>query len=149
LKLSHEGHALQQIAKELGVSYRTVRRDMVKLRPYVKCQFNRHMAMLERAERERLNRELEGLSMKDVGKRFIAITNVMFKTRKLSKQEIEKQYNGIVFLDFDSLGLDGFPDLRLGNPKGQFKTPYTFSFIAVQNGEPHYLGSLKIGELTA
>jgi len=64
--------------------------------------------------------------------------------RVLSKQEIEKQHNGIVFLDFDHLGLDGFPNLRLGNPNGLFKTPYTFSFIAVQNGESHYLGSLKI-----
>jgi hypothetical protein len=69
----------------------------------------------------------------------------MFRTRKLSKREIEKQHNGIVFLDFDRLGLDGFPNLRLGNTNGQFKTPYTFSFIAVQNGESHYLGSLKIG----
>jgi hypothetical protein len=79
-----------------------------------------------------------------MGKRFLAITKLMFKTRKLSKQETEKQHNGIMFLDFDRLGFNGFPELWLGNPNGKFKTPYTFSFIAVQNGKSHYFGSIKI-----
>jgi hypothetical protein len=145
LKLSDEGHTLQQIAKEIGCSYRTVRRDAVKLRPYIKGQFNAHTAKLQKEARERLNRQLEGLSVRDMSKRFMAISQLMFKARKLSKKELEKQHNGIVFLDFDRLGLNGFPDLRLAELNGRFKTPYTFSFIAVQNGKSHYLGSLKIG----
>jgi hypothetical protein len=36
---------------------------------------------------------------------------------------------GIVFLDFDRLGLNGFPDLRLGNPNGRFKTPDTSIYL--------------------
>lgn len=144
LKLTNEGYTLQQIAKEIGCSYRTVRRDAVKLRPYVKGQFNTHITNLQRETRERLNRELEGLSNLDMGKRFKAITKLMFKTRKTSKQEIAKQHNGTVFLDFDRLCLNGFPNLRLGNTNGSFKTPYTLSFVAVQNKKTHYLGSLKI-----
>jgi DNA-binding CsgD family transcriptional regulator len=144
LKLTNEGYTLQQIAKEIGCSYRTVRRDAVKLERYIKGQFNCHMQQLQREATEKLNRELEGLSIKDMGKRFQVLTRLMFRTRKLSKREIEKQHNGIVFLDFDRLELDGFPDLRLGNPNGQFKTPYTFSFIAVKNGKPHHLGAIKI-----
>jgi hypothetical protein len=45
--------------------------------------------------------------MKDMGKRFTAITKLMFKTRKLSKQQIEKQHNNIIFIDFDKPNLDG------------------------------------------
>ena len=146
LKLTKDGYTLQQIAKQLGVSYRTVRRDAVKLRPYIKGQFNRHLAELSRQERERLDRELEDLSMQDMGKRFQTITNLMFKTRKLSKQEIEKQHNNMIFLDYDNLDVCGYPTIKIANPGGTFKTPYNLSVIAVKDGKPqHVLGGLKIG----
>jgi DNA-binding CsgD family transcriptional regulator len=145
LKLSHEGYTLQQIAKKLRVSYRTVRRDMVKLRPYIKGQFNKHMAQLQREYREKLNRELEGLSIKDINKRFVAITNLMFKTRKLSKQEIFKQHNNIIFVNMDKLNSQGLPTIDLAFSKTRFKTPYSLDVVAVKNNDKYVLGGLRIG----
>lgn len=145
LKLTHEGYTLQQISEEIGCSYRTVRRDALKLRPYAKGQFNAHMAKLQREARERLNRELEGFSACDMSKRFMAITKLMFKTRKLSKREIEKQHNNIIFIDFDKSTLDGDPAIKIGYPHSTFKTPYNLSLVSVHNGKMKVLGGIEIG----
>ena len=58
-----------------------MRRDAVKLERCIKGQFNSYMEQLQRETREKLNRELEGLSIKDMGKRFQVLTRLMFKTR--------------------------------------------------------------------
>jgi transcriptional antiterminator len=145
LKLTNEGYTLQQIAKEIGCSYRTVRRDAVKLERYVKGKFNSYMEQLQREAREKLNRELDGLSIKDMGKRFQALTRLMFRTRKLSKREIEKQHNNIIFIDFDKSTLNGDPAIKIGYPHSTFKTPYNISLVSVRNGKMKVLGGIKIG----
>lgn len=145
LKLTNEGYSLQQIAKEIGCSYRTVRRDAVKLERYIKGKFNSYMEQLQRETREKLNRELEGLSIKDMGKRFQLLTRLMFRTRKLSKREIEKQHNNIIFIDFDKSTLNGDPTIKIGYPHSTFKTPYNLSLVSVRNGKMKVLGGIKIG----
>jgi transcriptional antiterminator len=145
IKLSHEGFTLQQIAKEIGCSYRTIRRDAEKLERYIKGQFNSYMEQLQREAREKLNRELEGLSMKDMSKRFMAITKLMFRTRKLSKREIEKQHNNTIFIDFDNPTLDGNPTIKIAYPHSTFKTPYNLSLVSVRSGKMKVVGGIKIG----
>jgi hypothetical protein len=94
---------------------------------------------------ERLNRELEGLSTLDMSKRFMAITKLMLKTRKLSKQEVFMQHNNIIFVNMDKLTPQGLPTIDLAFSKTRFKTPYCLNVVAVKNNENHVLAGLKIG----
>jgi len=41
LELQKQGHSLTQIARLLGVSRRTIHRDLQKLRPYTQAELNR------------------------------------------------------------------------------------------------------------
>ncbi len=143
MELSSKGLTLKQIAKEIGCSYRTVRRDAVKIERYVRGKFNSHMTQLQREARAKLDAEIEALGVSDYDKRFKKLTNLMFKTRKLSQAEIEKQHNKVIVFDFDKPTDQGFPRI-LAEP-GVFKTPYNISFVAHRDGENHVLGGITIG----
>jgi hypothetical protein len=144
LQLSRDGFTLKQIAKEIGCSYRTVRRDAVKLSPYLKAEFHRQLEQLKREAKVKLEAELESSSVNDIRKRFEVLTNLMFKSRKLSKQEIFKQHNNIIFVNLDKLNSQGLPTIGLAFSKTRFKTPYILEVIAVKNCDKHVLGALKI-----
>jgi transposase len=147
--LAQQGLTLKQIAEKIGCSYRTVRRDAVKLEPYVKAELERHFTRLHREQRERLSAELEASTNSDLLSRYKRITRLMclsMKARKLSQAEIEKQHNNMLFLDYDNLDGNGYPTVKIAYPGRAFKTPYNLSVIAVKDGKPQrVLGGIKIG----
>jgi DNA-binding CsgD family transcriptional regulator len=63
--LTEQGFTQEQIAKQLGVSTRTVKRDWQKVKPYVLSQFN--LLMKERLQKERQETEAKyaGLTLKE------------------------------------------------------------------------------------
>jgi len=139
LELVSQGLTLSQIAKEIGVSVKTVQRDLSKLERYVKGQVNRRRHLLDQERR----RELESLSATSFLERSKMLSRLLFHTRKLSQKEEYEQHNKTIFLDMDNLSVDGFPRLFAKDVSSAFKTPYNMTFIAMKQGQHHLLGNLR------
>jgi hypothetical protein len=78
----NKGLTFGQAARKLGVSTKTIQRDMAKLERYLKGQINRKHYLLEKEQRERL----DALSTETLLERWRMLANLMFTTRKLSKK---------------------------------------------------------------
>ena len=63
--LAERGFTQKQIASELGVSARTVKRDWDKIRSYVKGQTRRELMAVVDARRDEFERRCEGLSVNE------------------------------------------------------------------------------------
>lgn len=98
--LASKGYTQKQIAVELGVSVRTVKRDWEKVRAYVKGQHNK--ALKERA--------IDEIAVGDFQKWSQSLThkerNLIIK--RLSKNPKRKQ-TFIVYLNMDKQNIAGFP----------------------------------------
>jgi DNA-binding CsgD family transcriptional regulator len=99
-ELASKGYTQQQIAVELGVSVRTVKRDWEKVRAYVKGQNNK--ALKERAIDEIAVGDFEKWSQ-----------NLTHKERDLIIKRLSKQpkrkHTFIVYLNMDKQNIAGFP----------------------------------------
>jgi DNA-binding CsgD family transcriptional regulator len=98
--LAFKGYTQQQIAVELGVSVRTVKRDWEKVRAYVKGQHNK--TLKERASDEIAVGDFEKWSQNLTHKERDLII------KRLSKQPKRKQ-TLIVYLNMDKQNIAGFP----------------------------------------
>ena len=98
--LASKGYTQQQIAVELGVSVRTVKRDWIKVRAYVKGQHNK--ALKERTIDEIAVGDFEKWSQNLTHKERDLII------KRLSKQPKRKQ-TLIVYLNMDKQNIAGFP----------------------------------------
>jgi len=58
--LAEKGHTQKQIASELGVSTRTIKRDWDKIRPYVKGQTRKEIMQVVDARRVSLSGGMKG-----------------------------------------------------------------------------------------
>ena len=63
LQLFSQGFKYKEIALRLGVSERTVKRDMAKIRPYYERLVRNHMRRLGEERRAEIERMLEGKSL--------------------------------------------------------------------------------------
>lgn len=141
LELFNEGLSFGEIAERLGVNRRTVRRDLQKLERYVKGQISRRAYLLEQEQRK----QLEALSELSLVERYKALTNLMFRARKLSKKEEYERHNKTIVIDLDNLTPDGYPRVLMGKPSSPFKTPYNINFVASKDDKPRILGGIQIG----
>jgi DNA-binding CsgD family transcriptional regulator len=141
LELLNEGLSFGEIAKRLGVNQKTVHRDMQKLERYVKGQISRKAYLLEQEQRKQLE-ESSGLSLAE---RYKALSNLMFRARKLSKKEEYERHNKTIVIDLDNLTPDGYPRVLMAKPSSPFKTPYKINFIASKDGKPQIIGGIQIG----
>jgi len=142
LELFNEGLSFGQIAERLDVNRRTVRRDIQKLERYMKGQINRETYLLQQEQRKQLEESVSGLSLEE---RFKALTNLMFRARKLSKKEEYERHNKTIVIDLDNLTPDGYPRVLMDKPSSPFKTPYNINFIGSKDGKPRIIGGIQIG----
>jgi hypothetical protein len=105
--LVEKGLSQRQIAVELGVCVRTVKRDWSKIRSYVKGQQNK--TLLKKATDEMASDTFrqwsEGLSLSERSK----ILGKLLKPRKPRKQSKIEDRELIVYLNMDNLAPNGFP----------------------------------------
>ena len=124
-----------EIAEMLGISRRTVIRDMNKIKPYY---FRLSRAYFSRLEQERireLNAKLEGATLKQ---QFEILTNAIAKQRKLMQ---DRKYNRHVlkfFIDLDYIQYDGFPRITVWpRCSVEIARPHILKFICVKDGQKH------------
>ena len=138
-QLFEEGLSYADIAGLVGVSERTVKRDMAKIKPYYERKVRNYKRRLEEARDAEFAAAIEGKSLSEQAKilerRWEVISN-MLKLRKYLRHKIE------VMIDLDA---DGGPALSF-KPPMPFTVNYPFHIIIelVQKEKKTIIGSLKI-----
>jgi DNA-binding CsgD family transcriptional regulator len=150
--LAEAGHTQKQIANELGVSTRTIKRDWDKIRPYVKSQTRKEIKQVVDARRAELERRYEGLNsnekLKLLKQDVKAATKEMRALQTSNKQqEQHKQtlHQLEYTIDLDTPTWDDFPSIILPQLDN---TPHIggvgIKFYAIKNGEKRELFNINI-----
>lgn len=142
--LSEKGLTQKQIAAELGVSVRTVKRDWAKLHSCVKGEFNRQIREILLESQESLDRSYEGLTLKEQFKLLKQDINAAMKSRP-SKKETKRAPLLILTLNLEEQTSDGFPTLKISPERVQFSGNLTIILDALKNDQRRVLGGLQVG----
>jgi predicted transcriptional regulator len=154
--LAEKGLTQKQIAAELGVSTRTVKRDWNKIRPYVKGQFRREIREVVAERQREFERRYEGLTVNEEFRLLKQdVKEAAKKVHALQRSDRRKELHQQTFqqldcvFDLDSPTADGFP--RLIAPR-QGSIPLAggvgMKFYAIKNGEKRELLNISISPKT-
>ena len=155
--LAEKGFTQKQIASELGVSTRTVKRDWDKIRPYVKGQTRREIMAVVDEKREELERRFEGLTVNEELKLLKQdIRSTANKVHRLqanhTRQELRQQPIRQLdyVLDLDSPTADGFPLVifPFQGSNMQFTGEFEIRFSVIKNGEKTEICNVGISRKT-
>jgi len=124
-----------EIAEMLGISRRTVIRDMNKIKPYYFRLSRSYFRKLQEEKIREFNKQLEGATLKQ---QFAILTEAIAQQKKLWQQ---RQYNRHVlkfFIDLDYIQYDGFPRITVW-PSGpvEIARPHILKFICIRDGQKH------------
>jgi len=109
-ELSGKGFTYKQIAEKLGVSERTIKRDMRKLRRHYIGQFNKKKRAIFEKQRNQVSQLLEGLSL---SQRFHVLTGLMVEQRKRQRANEYKRHLMKIIVDMDDMKHGVFPTLKV------------------------------------
>ena len=155
--LAEKGFSQKQIASELGVSTRTVKRDWDKIRPYVKGQTRKEIRAVVDERQKEFERRYEGLTVNEELKLLKQDIRVTAKkvhrlqanhTRQELRQQPIRQLDYV--LDLDSPTADGFPLVIFpfqGNNM-QFTGDFEIRFSVIKNGEKREICNVGISTNT-
>ena len=124
-----------EIAEMLGISVRTVIRDMNKIKPYYFRLSRAYFRKLEEGRIREFNAQLEGATLKQ---QFKILTAALAKQRKLMQQ---REYNRHVIkflIDLDYMQYDGFPRItKWPGTSGSITMPLILKFICIKDGQKY------------
>jgi len=106
--LSSEGYTYPQIAKELGVSEKTVQRDIKKVSRYYIGQFNKACRIMQQEKIRKWREQLNGLSQTQ---QFRVMTNLLCEAIDRKREHEYNRHLFKIILDMDHLKHDVFPTL--------------------------------------
>lgn len=141
-ELVNQGLSLRQVAKQLGISRRTIYRDLQKVERYLKGQVNSKLLQQDLERKRQLEQTFEGMSTPE---RFKLLTKLMVKGMQASKQRHHASHDVNILINLDDLkeGLPSIKDEPL-QTDAQLMLPLNLIFIAIKNGERHVLKCLTI-----
>jgi len=141
LEMFEEGVSYAVIAERLGVSERTVRRDMAKIRPYYERKVRSCLRKLEEKKRAKVEAELAGKSLSE---QYKLLTRMLIASRKLVKQREYRRSKLTVTIDLDA-AFAGYSAIKV-EPKPPFsiKYPFNISFELTGKGTRILVGGLTI-----
>lgn len=155
--LAEKGHTQKQIASELGVSTRTIKRDWDKIRSYVKGQTHKEIMAAVDGRREELERRYEGLTVneklkllkRDIKESAKMTHSIQSAQRRQAKHQQPVRQLDYIF-DFDCPTADGFPRVIFpfeGNNM-QFSGDFELKFWILKKGEKQELCNVGISRKT-
>jgi len=150
--LAEAGHTQKQIASDLGVSTRTIKRDWDKIRSYVKGQTRKEIRQVVDERQQEFERRYEGLTvneelrlLKQDIKAAAKETRALQTSHRRQEQHQQPVHQLDYIFDLDSPTVDGFP--RVITPP-QAGIPLSggvgMKFYAIKNGEKKELLNLSI-----
>lgn len=132
-----------EIAKQLGVSVRTIQRDQAKIKPYHLGQFNRFCRELREKEMREYNESSESLSLPQRAKLLIKLLD-----RQRKEEEAHKRFLRTFFIDIDldRCAADGFPEAKpfIASHKVDLKAGIQFVVVFRKNGQKY---AVNVGNL--
>ncbi|MGO8805974.1 MAG: helix-turn-helix domain-containing protein [Candidatus Bathyarchaeia archaeon] len=150
--LAEAGHTQKQIASEIGVSTRTIKRDWNKIQSYVKGQTRKEIRQVVEERQQEFKRRYEGLTVneelrllkqdvKEAVKEARALRTI--HRRQEQRQQTARQLD--YTFDLDCLTVDGFPRVIVP-PLGSipFAGGVGMKFYAIKNGEKRELLNISI-----
>ena len=142
LEYYEQGLSYKVIAERLGVSERTVKRDMAKIKPYYERKVKN---MYRRLEHERIANFEAMLEGKSLFQRYKILTNEMVKQTNLRKQRKYRRSRTFVFIDLDNV-VDGIPSMFFKpEPPFKGKIPFKIVFVFIKDGKTRAGNVLTIG----
>jgi len=133
----------KEIAKQLGVSVRTVQRDQAKIKPYHLGQFNRFCRELREKEMREYDETSDSLSLPQRAKLLIKLLD-----RQRKEEEEHKRFLRTFFIDIDldRCAADGFPEAKpfIASNKVNLKTGIQFVVVFRKNGQKY---AINVGNL--
>jgi DNA-binding CsgD family transcriptional regulator len=147
LELMKQGFTFWQIAKQLGVSRKTIYRDSQKVERYVKGQVNSKLLRYEQEKIKKCQQEVAELS---IAERFKLITKLMVMGQRESKQRHYENHNFNILINLDDLTEAGLPSIVPENLQAHstLTLPWTLILVAIKNGERHVLRCWTISKAT-
>ena len=150
--LAEAGHTQKQIASELGVSTRTIKRDWNKIHSYVKGQTRKEIRQVVDERQAEFERRYEGLTVneelrllkqdvKEAVKEARALRTSHWRQEQRQQTARQLDYT----FDLDTLTADGFPRVIVP-PQGSIPLSggVGMKFYAIKNGEKKELLNLSI-----
>lgn len=127
-----------EIAEKLGVSVRTVQRDMARVRRYYKGQFNRFVRQLNEERIQQVRAVLEGKTSIEQLK---ILSNLLVQQRKEEEAQKRLMRTFFIIIDLDDMA-NGFPSFKpfYASPYVNFKEGVRFVIRCIKNGQKHDLG---------
>jgi hypothetical protein len=128
-----------QIAKELGISERTVARDMKKQRTFQIGQFHNAIRKIEQDQIDKFNKETAHLNPV---KKFQVLIELLIKQRSLFKMREYNRHQIKIIIDMNDL-TDGCPSIHFWpQPPWSLTKPIHFDFYVEHGEETKCLGGL-------
>ena len=145
LELSRQGLTGREIAKRLGVSDRTVKRDMSKIKPYYERLICSYWKKLEQDRKAEVEAQLEGKSLLEQSRllgKMLAEQTRLLKHREYQRRQLK------ITIDLDELTL-GYPTLKVC-PQHPFSVryPMLIDIEFVKDGTKQPAMGLRIGSET-
>lgn len=150
--LAEKGHTQKQIARELGVSTRTIKRDWDKIRPYVKGQTRKEIRQVVAERQREFERRYEGLTVneelrllkQDIREAAKKAHALQGSTRRRELHQQTVQQLDYIF-DLDSPTADGFSHVIVP-AQGSIALAggVGMKFYAIKNGEKRELLNFNI-----
>ncbi len=142
LRLSGEWLTYPQIAKKLGISTKTVQRDMKKIAPYQKGILLRHLRELEEKRILKFEKLMGHMTL---NQRFRALTNMIIKQRKQRRGREYRKHLVKVFINMDD-AIQGIPRITHWPNTKHFKLtmPMRMQFFVVIKGMKLYMGMWEL-----
>jgi transposase len=133
----------EKIAKQLGVSVRTVQRDQAKIKPYHLGHFNRFCRELHEKKMKEYNETSESLSLPQRAKLLIELLDRQRKEEAAHKRFLRTFF---IDIDLDRCMPDGFPDAKcfIASHNVNLKDGIQFMVVFRKNGQKH---AINIGNL--
>lgn len=138
-QLSSEGKTYPQIAKELGISERTVARDMKKQRTFQIGQFHNALRKIEQDQINKFNKETAHLNPV---KKFQVLTELLIKQQSLFQMRDYNRHQIKIIIDMNDL-TDGCPSIHFSpQPPWSLTRPIHFDFYVEHDGQTKSVGGL-------
>jgi len=108
--LSGKGFTYKQIAAKLGVSEKTIQRDMHKISRYYIGQFHKACNEIDAERQRRITEKLEGLTL---SQGFSLLTKLVIEQRKRQSAQEYKRHLIKIIIDMDDLKHGVIPNLKM------------------------------------
>jgi transposase len=141
MQLRDKGLSYVEIAERLGVSERTVKRDMAKIKPYYERQVKSYLRKLQQARIAEVEEELEGKSLSE--KLDILLRKWDEHVKLLKRREYLRRQITIT-IDLDAATAGGEALKCTPKPPLSIKYPFHIKLEIVMKGKKALVGGLTI-----